>query len=59
MISYVLESGGSVKVYDKNNRLLFIKSGKLQGYTSTSVTVMSAGGSITVYDDKGRTLACR
>lgn len=59
MISYVLESGNSVKVYDQHNRLLFVKAGKLQGYTSTSVTVITSGGSVIVYDDKGRTLTCR
>ncbi len=59
MISYALESGGSVKVYDQNNHLLFVKSGNLQGYTSTSVTVISSSGRVSVYDDKGHILVCR
>lgn len=59
MISYAVESNGSVSVYDQKNHLLFIKSGKLQGYTSTSVTVKSSSGSIAVYDDKGCLIVLR
>jgi hypothetical protein len=55
MISYVKESGSTIYVYDENNRNIFIKSGKLVGYTSHSISVQQ--GSITyVYDETGRNI---
>ena len=52
MISYAVEKGDNVYVYNEKNVNIFIKSGKLNGYTSTSVSI-KRGNSIYVFNDKG------
>ena len=56
MITVAVEKHGEVHVYGENNRLLFLKSGQLYGFTSTTVSV-KRGGEVCVYDAKGSLLS--
>ena len=52
MIAIAKQEGSSVRVYDERGSFMFQKSGELQGYTSTTVSIKE-GSSIRVYDEKG------
>lgn len=57
MIGSAKQSGSTVYVYDEKGHTLFTKSGKLLGFTSSTVTVQSSSSSTQyTYDDKGHTL---
>lgn len=57
MIATAKQSGSTVYVYDEKGRQLFSKSGRLIGFTSSTVTVQSSSGSTQyTYDEKGRQL---
>lgn len=57
-ISVAVQKGNSVYVYDESNRTLFIKSGELHGYTSTTVSVRR-GKSVYTFDERGCTKSIR
>ena len=42
-----------VEVYDENGNYKFSKTGKLAGYTATTVSVETNPGRIEVYDENG------
>ena len=43
----------TVEVYDENGSFKFGKSGKLVGYTATTVSIETSSGKIEVYDENG------
>lgn len=51
-IGMAKEQGEFVHVYDEKNHMLFSKSGKLYGFTSTTVTVKQ-GDWLHMFDEKG------
>ena len=53
-IATAVQKGSSVYVYDDKGGTLFIRSGELQGYTSTTVSIRQ-GSSVYVYDANGAT----
>lgn len=56
-ITHAVQSGGTVKVYD-NTKVLFVKNGKLMGYTSGSVTI-EGSSYIETYNETGRRIAAQ
>ena len=52
MIETAVQRGNNVYAYGKGNRQLFVKSGELHGYTSTTVNIRR-GKYIYVYDERG------
>ena len=44
----------TVEVYDENGKMLFGKSGKLVGYTATTVSIETRSGMLEVYDENGK-----
>lgn len=52
MIDTAIQKGSSVYVYGNGNRMLFVKSGDLYGYTSTSVSVKH-GNTVYTYNERG------
>lgn len=52
MVSYAVQKGGSVYVYNEKNEMIFCKIGELCGYTSSSVSIKKAS-CVYVYSDKG------
>lgn len=52
MIVTAVQRGGTVCVYGEGKRLLFAKSGQLQGYTSNSVSIKQ-GNVLCVYNERG------
>jgi hypothetical protein len=60
MIASAIQRGTTVYVYDEKGYTLFTKTGKLMGFTSTTVTIQSDSGTTQyVYDEKGYTLFTR
>lgn len=53
MISYAEQKGSVVYVYDENNHILFSKSGRLNDYTSSTVSFRLDNNMIQVFDDRG------
>ena len=51
-IAVAIQKGSQVYVYDTSNRIIYIKSGQLHGYTSTTVNVIN-GSTIYTYDERG------
>ena len=52
MIGTAIQRGSSVYVYNERNSQIFVKSGELHGYTSSTVSVKN-GHSIYTYNEKG------
>lgn len=52
------QKGSTVYVYDENNRTLWTRSGELQGYTSSTVTIKQ-GNTLYMLDEKGHTKGTR
>lgn len=60
MIGSAKQNGSTVYVYNEKGQVLFTRSGKLLGYTSTTVTIQATSGSSQyTYDEKGRVLYTR
>ncbi len=55
-ISYAVQSGNTVKVYDDKGSIIMFKDGELQGYTSNTVAIKRGNG-ISVYNAKGTLIA--
>ena len=55
MISYAVQQGNMVYVYDERNVMIANKEGELQGFTSTTF-VVKKGRQINVFDEKCRIL---
>lgn len=55
-ISYCVQRGNSVYVYDQRRVQVMAFFGELQGYTNTTVTVKKPAG-IYVYDAYGKNIA--
>jgi len=53
-IATAIQNGSSVYVYDENGNTIFIRSGELQGYTASTVSIR-VGSSIYVYGVDGNT----
>lgn len=51
-IATATQKGSSVYVYNEKGSLLFSKSGELQGYTSSTVSIRR-GSTVYTYDEKG------
>ena len=51
-VSYAIQDGRSVKVYNDRKGLIFSKMGELSGYTANTVTIKD-GRSLKVYNSKG------
>lgn len=56
-ISVAIQRGNTVFVYDAQNRVLFTKNGKLQGFTSATVSVYVSSNTIYTYDEQGRCIS--
>jgi len=56
-ISRAVQEGDWVYVYDMNNNRLFSEAGKLQGYTSNSVSVRFGNVTYT-YDENHNRIGC-
>lgn len=54
MIAFAEQRGDTVFVYDEKGNLLCMPSGKLVGYTSTTVSV-KIGITVFVLDERGNT----
>ncbi len=52
VIGSASQLGDSVRVYSEQGKLLFVRSGSLMGYTSSSVTIRF-GNAATTYDERG------
>lgn len=52
MIITAIQKGNSVYVYGEHNRLMFIKSGELHGYTGSSVSIKK-GNTVYTYNERG------
>lgn len=51
MIAVAKQEGSMVRVYDEQNRFLFVRMGELQGYTATTVAIKE-GSRVAVYDER-------
>ena len=51
-ISAAVQKGSSVYVYDESGRMLFQRSGQLNGYTINTVSIKK-GSNVKVYDERG------
>ncbi len=51
MISYAIQKGNAVYVYDEKNRQIGSRIGELVGYTGKTVTIKN-GHAIQVYDER-------
>lgn len=58
MISTAIEKNNDVYVYDSTGNLLWVRSGRLAGFTSSSVSVLN-NGTTYVYDIQGNLMFCR
>jgi hypothetical protein len=58
MIGRAVQSGKSVKVYNEKNKLICSKSGTLQSYTSSMVSI-NKGNSTYVYNDKCKLISTK
>lgn len=52
MIITAVQKGSTVYVYGEHNRLMFIKSGELHGYTGSSVSIKK-GNTVYTYNERG------
>ncbi|TKW63707.1 MAG: hypothetical protein DI616_19235 [Paracoccus denitrificans] len=52
-IGMAVKKGSFIYVYNEKNRQIFIKSGDLHGYTSSTVTVKN-GAFLYTYNEKGQ-----
>ena len=52
MILTAVQKGRTVYVYGEHNRLMFIKSRELHGYTGSSVSVKK-GNTVYTYNERG------
>jgi len=57
-IGMAQQKGGWVVAYDENNRELWTRSGELQGYTSSTVTIKRDGW-LCMYNEKNQETGCR
>lgn len=53
-ISTAVQKGNMVYVYDEKGKVLFTRLGKLQGYTSDSVSIETTKSTLSVFDPKNR-----
>ena len=53
-ISTAVQKGNLVYVYDEKGHVLFTRYGKLQGYTSNSVSIETSKSILSVIDPKNR-----
>lgn len=53
-ISTAVQKGNHVFVYDEKGKFLFTGLGKLQGYTSDSVSIETQKNTLMVFDPKNR-----
>lgn len=57
MIASAKQDGSTVRVYNERGSQIFSKSGKLVGFTSTTVSIQDNGGStVRTFDEKGSQL---
>ncbi|MCR4661400.1 MAG: hypothetical protein K5765_05275 [Clostridia bacterium] len=59
MISVAVQRGSFVYVYDEKNHVVFTTSGKLYGYTSSTVSVLKDGKYIYTYDDRHKLISTK
>lgn len=53
-ISTAVQKGNMVYVYDENGKVLFTRLGKLQGYTSDSVSIETTKSTLSVFNQQNR-----
>ena len=54
MITSAIQRGDTVYVYGKNNDILMVKTGELNGYAYSTVSIKNRKArTITTYDDNG------
>lgn len=59
-IASAQQRGSNVLVYGERGQILFTRSGTLQGYTSSTVTILNALRTLVItYNDKGTILFTR
>ena len=51
-ISTAVQKGNMVYVYDEKGKVLFTRLGKLQGYTSDSVSIETQKNTLSIFDPK-------
>ena len=56
MISVAVQKGNNVYVYNEKNQTIFVKSGQLVGYTTSTVSV-KVGNNTYTYSEKGQTIS--
>ena len=56
MITTAIEKNGIVYVYGPNRNVLFMRNGRLYGFTSTTVSILN-NKTVMVYDERGRVIS--
>ncbi len=51
-ISTAVQKGNMVYVYDEKGKVLFMRFGKLHGYTSDSVSIETQKNTLSIFDPK-------